>query len=134
MKRYDLQGVPLDVAAHAAFAYIADPTNLPAWTHAFAAVTGRRAVLRTPAGEVEVGLEVVAAPAHGTVDWILTFPDGSRATAFSRVVPLDERRCAYSFVLTVPPTQLEALEGVLEAQARTLAQELATLRGILNHG
>lgn len=132
MKRFDLQGVELPVSASTAFAYIADPRNLPAWTNAFARVEGNHATMRTPQGEVEVGLEVAASSAHGTVDWHMAFPDGSRATAFSRVVSLDQERCAYSFILTPPPAPLEEIEGALEEQAKILARELAHLKSILN--
>lgn len=131
MRYFDLQGIELDTSYEQAFAYIADPVNLPAWTNAFAEVFGPRAVMRTPEGEVVVGLEVRASAQEGTVDWVMTFPDGAVATAFSRLVRLQDRRCAYSFVLTPPPVPLEALEGALDAQAAILREELGRLRSIL---
>ncbi|HKQ97645.1 MAG TPA: SRPBCC family protein [Candidatus Polarisedimenticolia bacterium] len=143
MKTFDVQGIGLEVPAETAFAFISDPARLPEWTSAFARVgggdvaggrvAGGRAVMRTPRGEVEVGLEVEAAPRHGTIDWRMTFPDGSLATAFSRVVALDPRRCVYVFVLTPPPVPLEMIEGALDAQSRTLHEELAQLKRILEH-
>lgn len=132
MKRFDVQGVELETAETLAFAYIADPTNLPNWTNAFAEVTGSRAVMRTPEGEVEVELEVRTAAAEGTIDWIMTFPDGSIATAFSRLVGLGQGRCAYTFVLTPPPGPLETLEGALSAQSAILSEELQRLRSLLS--
>lgn len=131
MKRFDVQGVELETAEATAFAYIADPNNLPHWTNAFAEVAGSRAVMRTPEGEIEVGLEVRAAPEEGTIDWVMTFPDGSVATAFSRLVGLGEGRCAYTFVLTPPPGPLEALEGALSAQSAILSEELQRLRSLV---
>jgi len=131
MKAFDLQGVELKVPGSRAFAYLADPAQLPRWTSAFASVSDGRAVMRTPQGEVTVRLEVHAWAEQGVVDWRMTFPDGSVATACSRVVPLDARRCVYTFVLTPPPVPLEQLEGALEQQSRTLAHELATLKGLL---
>jgi len=131
MKRFDVQGIELDVPPEQAFSYIADHTHLPRWTSAFASVTNGRAVLRTPNGEVGIGLEVHASEQHGTVDWHMTFPDGSVATAFSRVVKLDPQHCVFSFVLTPPPVPLEQLEGALEAQSRTLSEELGHLKRIL---
>lgn len=80
-----------------------------------------------------VDLAVDASPEHGTVDWRMTFPDRSVATAFSRVVDLDRDRCVFSFVLTAPPVPLEEIEGALEVQSRTLAEELERLKGILEH-
>ena len=131
MKIFDLQGIELHVSRSDAFAFIADPGQLPRWTSAFATVDGRRAVMRTPNGEVTIDLDVDSSPDQGTVDWRMTFPDRSVATAFSRVVALDRDRCIFTFVLTPPPVPLEQLEGTLAAQSKTLAEELIALRRIL---
>ena len=131
MKRFDVQGIALNVSCDEALALIADPQQLPRWTSAFASVSPGRAVLRTPAGEVAIELEVESSKQAGTVDWRMRFPDGSVATAFSRVVPLEAKRCVYSFVLTPPPVPLEQLEGALASQSRTLARELERLKAIL---
>jgi hypothetical protein len=133
MKYFDLQGIDLNVPSSKAYAFIADAAQLPSWTNAFASVSPGRAVLRTPAGEVMIDLEVESSPAHGTVDWRMTFPDQSVAMAFSRLVALGPDRCAFSFVLTPPPVPLEQLEGALEAQSQTLAQELRRLKQILEN-
>jgi hypothetical protein len=132
MKRFELQGVELPVPASKAFTYIADPVNLTAWTNAFAQVEGNRALMRTPQGEVDVVLKVMAVSESGTVDWHMTFPDGAQASAFSRVTPLDQERCVYSFILTPPPAPLEKIEGALAEQGKILAQELTHLRSILS--
>jgi len=135
MKKFDVQGIDLQATQRRAFSYIADPTHLPQWTSAFASVANGRAVMRTPNGEVEIGLTVESSEEQGTVDWLMTFPDGSVATAFSRVMKLDAKSCVFAFVLTPPPVPLEQLEGVLEAQSRTLAEELQSLKRILErHG
>lgn len=131
MRTFDVQGIEFDVPSTRAFAYIADPGRLPDWTQAFASVTGARALLRTPNGEVEIGLDVHASVGEGTIDWRMAFPDGSIATAFSRVVPIGPDRCIYAFTLTAPPVPLEQLEGALDAQSRTLAEELEKLKAIL---
>ena len=133
MRRFDVQGIELNVPRTDAWAFIADPAQLPRWTSAFASVTSPSAIMRTPNGEVMVDLAVDASPEHGTVDWRMTFPDRSVATAFSRVVDLDRDRCVFSFVLTAPPVPLEEIEGALEVQSRTLAEELERLKGILEH-
>ncbi|HEU4365314.1 MAG TPA: SRPBCC family protein [Candidatus Krumholzibacteria bacterium] len=133
MKRFDVQGIQLGVPADKAFAYIADDAHLPEWTHAFASVDGARAIMRTPNGEVPVELAALADRTRGTIDWRMTFPDGSSGLAHSRVVPLDDDACVYVFVLAAPPVPLEALEGTLAEQARTLAEELRTLKRILEH-
>ena len=135
MKSYDVQSIDLQVPRERAFAFIADPRQLPLWTSAFAAVADGRAQMRTPRGEVEVGLDVRSSAEHGTVDWRMTFPDGTLATAFSRVVEVDRERCIFSFVLMPPPVPLEELEGALDAQSRTLAEELINLkRRVESHG
>jgi len=133
MKNFDVQGIDLNVPQGKALAFIADPAQLPRWTNAFASVTPGRAVMRTPSGEVMIDLKVEASLEHGTVDWRMTFPGRSVATAFSRVVEIDRDRCIFSFVLTPPPVPLEQLEGALEAQSRTLAEELRKLKEILEH-
>lgn len=135
MKMFDVQGIHLQTPQQHAFAYIADPVQLPQWTNAFASVNNGKAVLRTPTGEVGIGLEVKASAEQGTIDWLMKFPDGSVALAYSRVVALDSKSCVYTFVLTPPPVPLEQLEGALEAQSHTLAEELQKLKEILEqHG
>jgi hypothetical protein len=133
MKSFDVQGIDLNVPRSKALTFIADPMQLPRWTSAFASVTPGRAVMRTPSGEVIIDLEVESSLERGTIDWRMTFPDRSVATAFSRVVEIDRDRCIFSFVLTPPPVPLEQLEGALEAQSRTLAEELQELKKILEY-
>lgn len=128
MKQFDVQSVALDVPLDRAFNYIADPRRLPEWTHAFADAGAGHARMRTPQGEVDIALDVRASRENGTIDWRMTFPDQSLATAFSRLVSLEGGRCVYSFVLTPPPVPLEQLEGALEAQSRILSEELMVLK------
>ncbi len=131
MKTFDVRGIQIDVPFAAAVGYIADAANLPAWAQAFRTTGHGRAALATPAGAVDVDLAVEVSTLHGSIDWIMTFPDGSVARAFSRVVPLDARSVVYTFVLTAPPVPLEQLEGTLAQQAQTLHEELERLKEIL---
>ena len=131
MKRFDVQGIALEVKQARAFAFIADPMHLPKWTDAFASVSDGRAVMRTPGGEIVIDLDVDASAERGTIDWRMRFPDGSLATAYSRVVGIDSTHCAFTFILTPPPVPLEQLEGALEAQAYTLSKELQRLKRLL---
>lgn len=133
MNNFDVQGIELRVSRNKALPFIADPAQLPRWTNAFASVTPGHAAMQTPSGEVMVDLEVEASPEYGTVDWRMTFPDRSVATAFSRVVEIDRDRCIFTFVLMPPPVPLEELEGALEAQSQTLAEELRKLKALLEH-
>jgi hypothetical protein len=128
MRDFDVQTVELAGPLERAFQYVADPATLPEWTHAFRSVANGRATLVTPKGSVEVRLVVRASLESGTVDWLMTFPDGSVGRAFSRLVPLDHARVLYSFVLLAPPVPLEQVEGALAEQAKVLRQELTTLQ------
>jgi hypothetical protein len=133
MKRFEVQGIELEVKQATAFTFIADPAQLPKWTDAFASVSDGRAVMRTPGGEIVIDLDVDASAERGTIDWRMKFPDGSLATAFSRVVGIDSTHCVFSFILTPPPVPLEQLEGALESQAHTLSRELQRLKRLLEH-
>ena len=134
MKYYDVQEVEIAVPARRAFEWISDPARLPDWTTAFGSADHRSAVLKTPKGPLRIGLEVQALPAAGTVDWTMRFPDGTVGRAHSRVVELADDRCVYAFVLHAPPVPLEAIEGALETQRVTLAQELERLKRLLERG
>ena len=80
---------------------------------------------------MDVELEVKASASEGTIDWHVTFPDGSVATAYSRVVPESAQDSVYSFILMAPPVPLEQLEGTLNQQAHILREELTKLNAIL---
>ena len=127
MRDFDVQTVEIAAPYEAAFEYIADPRKLPEWTHAFRSVSNGRATLATPKGSVDVKLHVNASPEWGTVDWIMTFPDGSVGKAFSRLVDRGDRSL-YSFVLLAPPVPLEQVEGALAEQAKVLQEELVALQ------
>jgi hypothetical protein len=131
MRMFDVQGVEIDVSREELFDFVRNPSNLPRWAHAFSAVERGRARLETPAGAVEVRLDVAADADTGTVDWRLAFPDGSVGIAQSRVTETSRGTSIYSFVLHAPPIALEQVEGALEAQCATLRSELATLKSLM---
>jgi len=131
MKKYDLQGIDLNVPKDKAFTFISEANNLPKWTNAFTSINKNKAVMQTPEGEVEIELEVLTSAEFGTVDWRMTFPDQSVATAFSRITKVDKNQSIYSFVLMPPPVPLEEIEGALEAQSQILGEELKKLKGLL---
>jgi hypothetical protein len=131
MKTFDVQGIEIMTSPNKVFAFLRDPGNLPSWAHAFESAGNGRARLATPAGTVDVALDVTAEPDAGTVDWRLTFPDGGVALAQSRVTSTTRDTCIYSFVLHAPPVALEHVEGALEAQMATLRTELATLKSLM---
>ena len=131
MKTYDVQSIEIAVSAKKAHRYIADPKNLPVWTNAFANADETSAVMRTPDGEVRLNLHTRSDVNSGIIDWKITFPDGSKSDAYSRVVPTAADRCVYTFVLLAPPVPLEMLEGALNAQVEILAKELVAVKNIV---
>lgn len=127
--RFEVRNVALAVPFSKAFDYLSDITKLPEWTHAFAEVTeDGYAVMRTSEGEVRVRVQDMADRDTGVIDTEMTFPDGTVGIAYSRLLPLGDDACAYSFLLTPPPGPLEELEGALSEQARILAEELLNLK------
>jgi hypothetical protein len=131
MTDFDVQSIAIEAPAVRAFDFIADPRNLPKWTHAFKEADWSSALMQTPQGSARIGLAVRADRNTGTVDWELAFPDGGRGLAHSRIVPNGEARAIYSFVLKAPPVAQERIEGALAEQRGILAGELARLKEIL---
>lgn len=132
MKNFDVQTVEINAPFEKAFDYIADARNLPEWTNAFNSVRDGQATMETPEGSVEVALKVNSSKQYGIIDWTITFPDESVATAYSRIVSDKENKSIYSFVLMAPPVPLEQLEGTLDAQSQILQEELSRLSTILS--
>lgn len=131
MRMFDVQGIEIYAPRGKVFEFLRHPGNLPEWAHAFTSAENGQARLETPAGAVNVRLGVSADAETGTVDWRLTFPDGSIGLAQSRVTETTRGTCIYSFVLHAPPVALEQVEGALEAQRATLQSELATLKSLM---
>lgn len=131
MRMFDVQGIEITAPHHKVFDYLKEPANLPRWAHAFVSAGDGHARLETPAGAVDVGLDVLANADAGVVDWRLTFPDGTVGLAQSRVTETTRGTCIYSFVLHAPPVALEHVEGALDAQRRLLQSELATLKSLM---
>jgi hypothetical protein len=131
MKTFDVQAIAIAAPRQRLFEFVADPANLPRWTDAFKRADNRSARMETPQGAVEIGLRTDVRPDAGTVDWTMQFPEGAIANAYSRVTPDGDAGSIYSFVLMAPPVPLEALEGMLEVQRRTLARELARLKELV---
>ena len=121
MKTFDVQSIGIGRSLRQVFDFIAAPANLPLWAHAFKRADAKSAELVTPNGAVLVDLETIADESRGTIDWRMTFPDGSVGVAYSRVTPDGGDRSVYSFVLMAPPVPLEALEGALSAHIYSAA-------------
>ena len=131
MKTFDVQSMGIEKPAQAVFRFVADPSNLPKWTSAFKRADAASAELVTPNGAVPIKLATITDARSGTIDWEMSFPDGSVGKAFSRVTPNGDHGSVYSFVLMAPPVPLEVLEGALSAQIEILANELKALKARL---
>jgi hypothetical protein len=128
---FDVQGIEIMAQRRRIFEFLKEPANLPLWAHAFVSAGDGRARLETPAGAVDIALDVSADANTGVVDWRLEFPDGGVGVAHSRVIESTRGTCIYSFVLHAPPVALEHVEGALEAQRVLLQSELATLKSLM---
>ncbi|HSE41810.1 MAG TPA: SRPBCC family protein [Acidobacteriota bacterium] len=131
MKNFDVQAILIEAPFGKVFHYIADAQNLIEWTSAFKSVSDGRALLETPNGQVEIGLKVSQSFKLGTIDWKMSFPDGSIGVAYSRVLDAGNLGSIYSFVLMPPPLPLEKVEGTLMQQSEVLKEELNRLRLLL---
>ena len=131
-KNFDVQSIGININSNIAFEFISKPENLPSWTNAFSKANQTSATMITPNGELTIALETVISKENGTIDWIMTMPDGSIGKAFSRISD-NGADTIYSFVLLAPPVPLEQLEGALSAQKIVLAEELKKLKGILEN-
>jgi hypothetical protein len=131
MRMFDVQGIEINAPRGRVFDFLREPANLPKWAHAFVSAENGRARLQTPAGAIDVGLDVTADGHTGVVDWRLEFPDGNVGVAQSRVTDTTRGTCIYSFVLHAPPVALEQVEGALDVQRVALTSELATLKALM---
>ena len=131
MRMFDVQGIEIMASRRKVFDFLREPGNLPRWAQAFVSASDGLARLETPAGAIEIGLDVSANAETGTVDWRLQFPDGGIGLAQSRVTETTRGSCIYSFVLHAPPVALEQVEGALEAQRAILRSELRTVKSLM---
>jgi len=93
MRIFDVQGIEITAPCRKVFEFLREPGNLPRWAHAFVAAGDGRARLETPAGAMDVALEVSADVETGTVDWRLVFPDDGVGIAQSRVTGTTRGTC-----------------------------------------
>jgi hypothetical protein len=60
MRMFDVQGIEITAPHRKVFEFLREPANLPRWAHAFVSAGNGHARLETPAGAVDVGLDVLA--------------------------------------------------------------------------
>lgn len=129
-RKFDVQGIGIGAPFEVVFDYISEIEDLPKWTKAFKSAGGGRALLSTPNGELDIGLRVDSDKGRGTIDWHMEMPDGSVASAYSRVTR-DGDGSVFTFVLMAPPVPIEQVEGALEQQIGLLREEMGNLKRIL---
>lgn len=133
-QNFDVQSIGINAKPDQVFDFIAEPTNVPKWALGFSEVNGETALMETPNGKLKVGMRMIVNKDLGTIDTIMTMPDGSVGKVFSRVTENDHGNSAvFTFVLLAPPVPLEEVEGTLEEQKKQLAEELQLLKQILEN-
>jgi hypothetical protein len=131
-KNYEVINVGINVSYGKVFDFVSKPQNLVLWTKTFVKADDKTAVINTPDGELNIKLETIISKDFGTVDCIMTMPDGNIEKAFSRVIE-NGKSAIYSFVFLAPRVPLENLEGMLKAQKLVLTEELTKLKEILEN-
>ena len=124
----DTQTIRLETDATRAFAFLADPANLPVWAVGFCRRIrrdGGQWVVETVSGEC--ALDIDADPGRGTIDFHLRPAPGVTASAYSRLVPCTGG-CEYVFTQFAPPG---ASDQAFRANVEALKEELVVLRSVL---
>jgi hypothetical protein len=120
----DTQTITLPVSCEEAFAFLAQPENLPRWAVGFARGIRREGdewIVQTAQGEMPI--RVVADALQGTIDFQMRVAPGLEAVAYSRIVPNDS---GAEYVFT--QFQLPGMsDEVFADQRAALAEELAIL-------
>ena len=122
----------IDRPAQDVYAFIADPTNLPAWAHGLAEADVELVdgtwTIASPMGTVTVAF----APANelGVVDHDVTLPSGEVVANPLRVIP-NADGCDVVFTVRRRP-EMGAAE--FEADVGAVTADLATLRSVMEDG
>jgi Polyketide cyclase / dehydrase and lipid transport len=130
--RSNTQTVSIDSPADRAFAFVADPSNLPRWAIGFAkdvnqVKQGGDLGYVVTTGQGEVPLRVATDARLGVVDFHMTVADGADAVARSRVLPRGDG-AEYVFTQFQAPGMADA---VFEGQVAALGHELVALKALL---
>jgi hypothetical protein len=116
----------LDAPAGAVFDYLAEIENLPRWATEFArelkVEDGKTKVVN---GLGEFHFRIEADPDTGVIDMLAGPTEGELALFPTRVVPLADDRCAYTFTMFQGPGMPDEL---FESQYRSLLREFENIR------
>jgi hypothetical protein len=127
--RSNTQAISIDSPADRAFAFVADPNNLPRWAIGFAKDVRRGGDLGyvVTTGQGDVPLRVATDAQLGVVDFHMADPGGADAVAHSRVLPRGDG-AEYVFTQFQAPGMPDA---VFDGQVAALAHELVALKALL---
>ena len=127
--RSNTQAISIDSPPERAFAFVADPDNLPRWAIGFAqdVMQGGDLGYVVTTGQGEVGLRVATDANLGVVDFHMRDPGGANAIAHSRVLPRGDG-AEYVFTQFQAPGMTDA---VFDGQVAALAHELVALKALL---
>lgn len=120
----DTKAVTLPAAFDEAFAFLAEPENLPRWAIGFARGIRREGdqwIVQTGHGEVPI--RYVSDPDRGTIDFHMIPAPGVDVVAYSRLVPNGDG-AEYVFTQFQGPGMSDE---VFAGQRQALAEELAIL-------
>jgi hypothetical protein len=120
----DTQTVTIPARLEEAFAFLAEPENLPRWAVGFARGVHRDAdgwVVETGHGDVPI--RILADREQGTIDFHMGIGPGIEAIAYSRLMPNDDS-AEYVFTQFRQPGMSDE---VFAGQRAALAEELALL-------
>ena len=129
-KDFDVQNIEINANEKEVFSFLAKPETLPLWAKVFVEASHTSAIIATPDGNLSIEFEILVSEKSGTIDWIMTMPDGSTNKASSRVTK-NGKSSVYSFVLLAPPVPLEQIEEAFSEQKLILAKELVNLKVLL---
>jgi uncharacterized membrane protein len=129
-KTFILEGISIDRPFADVFRFMSDRATLPLWTKAFKSVTPKGARYETPAGIVDLGLDVIADHRSGTVDWVMTFPDGAIERAYARIVAEGPTRTNVQFFFA-PKLPSEKMAEMVTHFSAVIREEFSLLKSLL---
>ncbi|MGV0742714.1 SRPBCC family protein [Mycolicibacterium sp. XJ870] len=122
----------IDVPPEVAYAFAADPHQLPRWAAGLADGGLRQSADGWVADSAMgvVGVEFTPANAHGVLDHVVRLPTGEVVYNPMRVLPagVGESRCEVVFTVRQRPGMSDE---EFEADVAAVAADLSTLRGLL---
>jgi hypothetical protein len=131
-KQFAIVARVFNVPADLAYAFIAEPTNLPQWALAFKEADDYSARLSFPDGaDMRVSMKTVKSKDFGIVDWHLSLPNDFVDVVRSRVYSISDNRCIYELSFNQRPVEESEMENAMEQQARLVEKEFDNLNKLL---